>query len=288
MKHFLIYTNRNKDKGMEITERIRSFLEERGQRCTIMMKQPGWQFHQEKDSEEGDTSIPSDVDCMIILGGDGTMLQGARDVKKHNIPMIGVKLGTLGYMTEIEPNQLEAALERLVLGDYAIESRMMLNCKVYMKNEQEAEGWALNDIVVSRSGSLRMIHLHVYVNGQLLYNYQADGIIISTPTGSTGYNLSAGGPIVEPKAKLLLLTPVCSHSLNQRSIVLSPEDVIEIKIPNGRDGREQELEVSFDGSHGILLQTGDIIRIVKSEKTTEIIQLNQVSFLDVLHHKLSE
>jgi NAD+ kinase len=273
---------------MEMTNRIKSFLEIRGQRATVMVKKPGWQFYQERDTNEGDDSIPGGVDCMIILGGDGTMLQAARDVKKHAIPMIGVKLGTLGYMTEIEPDCIIEALDRLIREDYQIESRMLLTCKVSLISGEEAEGWALNDIVISRSGSLRMIYLQVYVNDQLLYNYQADGIIVSTPTGSTGYNLSAGGPIIEPKAKLLMLTPVSPHSLNQRSIVLSPEATIEVHIPDGRDGREQGLEVSFDGSHGIPLHTGDKIRIVKSEKTTDIIKLNQVSFLENLHHKLSE
>jgi NAD+ kinase len=288
MKHFLIYTNRNKDQGMEVTNRIKVYLEERGQRATIMVKKPGWQFHQEKDADVAGDGIPKDADCMIVLGGDGTMLQAARDVKRYAIPMIGVKLGTLGYMTEIEPDYIEDALERLIRGDYQIESRMLLTCKVSLTSGTEEEGWAMNDIVISRSGPLRMIYIQVYVNEQLLYNYQADGIIVSTPTGSTGYSLSAGGPIIEPKAKILMLTPVSPHSLNQRSIVLSPEATIEIHIPDGRDGREQGLEVSFDGSHGIKLHTGDVISIEKSEKTTDIIQLNQVSFLEVLHHKLSE
>ena len=129
---------------------------------------------------------------------------------------------------------------------------------------------------------------NIYVNGQFLNDYKADGMIITTPTGSTGYNLSAGGPLVEPRAKLIVLTPICPHSLNQRSIILSPEDVIEIEIPQGREGRIQTVEASFDGTHVIPLETGDRIRIVQSEKITEFIQLNQVSFLEVLHKKMSD
>ena len=133
-----------------------------------------------------------------------------------------------------------------------------------------------------------MFKFNIYVNGQFLNDYNADGMIVTTPTGSTGYNLSAGGPLVEPRAKLIMLTPICPHTLNQRSIILSPEDVIEIEIPQGRDERVQTVEASFDGSHVVPLRTGDRLRIVKSEKMTEFIHLNQVSFLEVLHKKMAE
>ena len=225
---------------------------------------------------------------MIVLGGDGTVLQAARETKKLHIPIIGVNLGTLGYMTEIEPANLKESLDRLIAGDYEQESRMMLNGKAYLSDGRTEEGWALNDIVITRSGSLQIIQFNIYVNGQFLNDYKADGMIITTPTGSTGYNLSAGGPLVEPRAKLIVLTPICPHSLNQRSIILSPEDVIEIEIPQGREGRIQTVEASFDGTHVIPLETGDRIRIVQSEKITEFIQLNQVSFLEVLHKKMSD
>ena len=287
MKHFLIYTNRHKDKNLAATERIRSYLQQKGQRVTVLIREPEYKNRYEKYCEEA-PDIPPGVDCMIVLGGDGTVLQAARETKKLLIPIIGVNLGTLGYMTEIEPGNLEEALERLIRGDYEQESRMMLNGKVCFQDKREDEGWALNDIVISRSGSLQIIKFNIYVNGQFLNNYNADGMIVTTPTGSTGYNLSAGGPLVEPRAKLIMLTPICPHTLNQRSIILSPDDVIEIEIPKGRDGRMQTVEANFDGSHVIPLCTGDHIRIVKSEKITEFIQLNQVSFLEVLHKKMSE
>lgn len=191
-------------------------------------------------------------------------------------------------MTEIEPSNLEEALSRLIAGDYRKESRMMLNGKVIRSSGMGEEGWALNDIVISRSGSLQIIKFNIYVNGQFLHDYKADGMIVTTPTGSTGYNLSAGGPLVEPKARLIVLTPICPHSLNQRSIILSPEDEITIEIPEGREGQSQTVEANFDGSHKVEMCTGDSIRIVQSEKTTEFIQLNQVSFLEVLHKKMRE
>ncbi len=224
---------------------------------------------------------------MIVLGGDGTVLQAVRETGSLHIPLIGVNLGTLGYLTEIEPAHLEEALEKLVAGEYEQENRMMLSGRVFLTEGGTEEDWALNDIVISRSGSLQIIRFHIYVNGQFLNSYDADGMIVTTPTGSTGYNLSAGGPLVEPGARLILLTPICPHSLNQRSIVLSPEDVVEIEIPLGRDGGGQRVEANFDGSHVIRLGTGDRIRILRSGKTTEFLRLNHVSFLEVLHRKMS-
>ena len=285
MKHFLIYTNRHKDRELRMTERIRAYLQEKGQCVTVKLCELKEQY---EGQEEATSDFPPEADCMIVLGGDGTMLQAVREIKRLSIPMIGVNLGTLGYMAEIEPAGLEESLDRLIRGDYEQECRMMLNGKVFFQNGKEDEGWALNDIVISRKGSLQVIHFNIYVNGQFLNHYSADGMIVTTPTGSTGYNLSAGGPLVEPRAKLIMLTPICPHTLNQRSIILSPEDTIEIEIPKGREERMQTVEANFDGRHVIPLCTGERIRIVKSEKTTEFIQLNQVSFLEVLHKKMSE
>jgi NAD+ kinase len=146
----------------------------------------------------------------------------------------------------------------------------------------------LNDIVISRCGTLKIVKLRVYVNGQFLCEYSADGVIVTTPTGSTGYNLSAGGPIVEPNAQLLMLTPICPHTLGARTIILSAEDEIEIEIPERTDGRRQEVEANFDGAGKIAIEAGDRIRIKKAEKSTKFMRINKVSFLEVLHKKLSE
>lgn len=288
MRHFLVYTNRHKDKNLVLTKKICDYLRQKGQKATVKTEEGDFKERISTDTDDIPADIPQDVDCMIVLGGDGTVLQAARETKKLHIPIIGVNLGTLGYMTEIEPANLKESLDRLIAGDYEQESRMMLNGKAYLSDGRTEEGWALNDIVITRSGSLQIIQFNIYVNGQFLNDYKADGMIVTTPTGSTGYNLSAGGPLVEPRAKLIVLTPICPHSLNQRSIILSPEDVIEIEIPQGREGRIQTVEASFDGTHVIPLETGDRIRIVQSEKITEFIQLNQVSFLEVLHKKMSD
>lgn len=287
MKHFLIYTNEHKDKDLAVTRRICSYLELKGQRATV---RTGEDRHRERTFSRGAGApaddIPGDVDCMLVLGGDGTVLQAARETKRLHIPIIGVNLGTLGYMTEIEPDNLEESLGRLLAGDYQRESRMMLNGKAFLGEDRTEEGWALNDIVISRNGPLQIIKFHIYVNGQFLHEYDADGVIVTTPTGSTGYNLSAGGPLVEPKARLIVVTPICPHTLNQRSIIFAPEDIVEIEIPMGREGRIQTVEANFDGSHVIPLRTGDRIRVAESEEGTEFIRLNRVSFLEVLHRKM--
>ncbi len=280
MKHFLIYTNHHKDIEGKTSKRIVEYLETKGQKATLITDREGCRF---KESD-----IPQDADCMLVLGGDGTVLQAARDNKVAKLPLIGVDMGTLGYLTEIEPGAVEEALDKLIASDYMIESRMMLKGQVYRNGEEILEDQALNDIVISRCGSLKIVKLKVYVNGQFLCEYSADGVIVTTPTGSTGYNLSAGGPIVEPKAQLLVLTPICPHTLSARSIILSADDVVEIEIPEGKDGQKQEIGANFDGTGMVSIYAGDRIRIVKSDKTTEIIKINKVSFLDVLHKKLSD
>lgn len=295
MKHFLIYTNKHKDKQLEITNRVCSYLEKRGQKVTLRIKETDWKHGADNSvtwnfSQDNSTTwnFPVDADCMIVLGGDGTVLQAVRETQKHQFPIIGINLGTLGYMTELEPSNLEDGLERLIAGEYHQVSRMMLKGVGYHPDGRTEEGWALNDIVISKINSLQLIKFIIRVNGQFLHEYSADGMIVTTPTGSTGYNLSAGGPLVEPEARLMVLTPICPHTLIQRSIVLSSEDVIEIEIPLGKEGMPQTVAASFDGSHNILLQTGDCIRVGKSEENAEFIQLNQVSFLEVLHKKMGE
>ena len=172
-----------------------------------------------------------------------------------DIPLIGVNLGTLGYLAEVESSHLEVALKQLTEDDFTCEKRMMLWGKFLPDGAEEGtseiKNYALNDIAITRKGSLQVLCFHIYVNEQYLCTYHADGVLLSTPTGSTGYNLSAGGPIVEPSAEFILLTPICPHTLNSRSIILSSEDVVEIVIPKGREGHVQCLEVNFDGSYNM-------------------------------------
>ncbi len=270
MKRFHVITNRLKDKNFEVTNFIKTFLVERGLQCTCAKE------------------IPDDTECMIVLGGDGTLLQAARETISREIPLIGVNLGTLGYLAEVECSKLEDALMCLITDNFQIEERMMIVGKALREETVLEEMYALNDIVVTRAGITQMIYYHVYVNGQLLNSYNADGIILSTPTGSTGYNMSAGGPIVEPNANLIVMTPICPHTIYARSIVLAAEDHIRIEIGVGRKENMQHACVNFDGEYTTSLETGDIVAIEQFAQKAKIIKINQVSFLATLHDKMSD
>ena len=282
-KRFLIYSNKFKDPQLRATNRIKDYLESKGQEVSLLIVDKDW-----KNGECLESCIPEDIDLILVLGGDGTVLQAARETIHVHVPLIGVNLGTLGFMTQIEMASFEPALDRLIEGDFRKESRMLLQGKAMLHDGEVREGLALNDVVISRSGPLRVILLRIFVNGSFLHEYQADGMIVTTPTGSTGYNLSAGGPLVEPGAKLLMLTPICPHSLNQRSIILSSEDEIEIEIPMGREGKEQTVMATLDGANSFFMTTGDRITIRKSAESAEFIQLSKVSFLDALHQKMKD
>lgn len=284
MEHFYVITNPTKDAELKTAHSIKEYLVGQGKTCIVDMgtKRPDKEGYTYKEQ------VSPDVDCVIVLGGDGTLLQAVIDLAERDIPFLGINLGTLGFLAEVNKSGIEDALKKLILDDYEIEKRMMLLGKSYDEQGIKDSARALNDIVITRKGSLQIINFNIYVNGEFLHRYHADGMIISTPTGSTGYNLSAGGPIVEPKANLILLSPICPHSMHNRSIVLSSEDMITVEIESGRDGEVQEVEAIFDGSHRVTLWTGEKIEIRKSKKTTGIVKLSQVSFLEILHRKMSD
>ena len=274
MNKFYIVTNYMKDGNKRTTSRIQDYLEARNKQCIFP----------EYDENHFiiPASIPADIDCAIVIGGDGTLIRASRVLVFEDIPILGVNLGTLGYLTEVEVQHLEAAIDQLLDGHYTIENRMML----YGKVADSKREIALNDIVVSRTGALRTVSFQLYVNGEFLNAYKADGIIISTPTGSTAYNLSAGGPIIEPTAAMLLVTPICSHALNKASIVFSADDEVVIELGPGRDGEDEEAVVSFDGTELTTLITGERIVIKKARETTKLIKLKNTSFLETLREKM--
>ena len=277
MKRFFLITNEVKDPQGTFTKKIADVIKKHGGEAICVAN----------DRLALAVGREADVDCALVLGGDGTLLRAARNITDSKIPLLGINLGTLGYLAEVESACVEEAVEKLLADEYVREERMMLNGRI-IAGEMEEERYALNDIVISRCGSLQILNVRIYVNGQFLNDYCADGVIVATPTGSTGYNLSAGGPIVEPSASLLLLTPICPHTLNTRSIVFAPEDVITVEIPPGKDGHEQMVEANFDGSYKAALRTGDRILIRRADRTTGIVRLNTESFLSVLHKKMSE
>ena len=275
MHTFHVMTNADKDRDCAVTKRICSYLEKKGCKCSFEVLK--------KDMSEAVFQDRTGIDCVIVSGGDGTMIQAA-DLVAGSDPMVGVNLGTLGFLEEIEVERLEEMLDRLVSDDYEIEERMMLSG--FRTKEQPYH--ALNDIVISRSGSLRVLNLEIYVNDLLLGIYTADGMIVSTPTGSTAYNLSAGGPIVEPDAAAILLTPICTHNLNSRAVVLSADDVVHIRIGENEYESEAIAAASFDGCRQIKLKPADSITIRRAPIVTKLIRLNRESFLKTLSKKFAE
>ena len=219
------------------------------------------------------------------------MLRAAHLVLGSEVPILGINLGTLGYLAEVEKGNWQEMIRLLLEGSYVIEQRMMLEGRMVERNGVTLEGGkilhGLNEAVIARDSAFRVLNFNVYVDGHLLNNLDADGIIISTATGSTAYNMSAGGPLVEPKAKLLLLTPICAHTLNTRSVVLSEDDSIVIEMVRNTRNEEILAKAVFDGGSSFPLQYGDRIEIKRSEEVTNLIKLSTRSFLSTLHRKLS-
>ena len=284
MDKFFIIANRQKDKELKTARKVEAYLNSKGKSCIL----------REETSEQKARSnhytdvekIPKDVECIIVIGGDGTLLQAARDVVNRQIPLLGINMGTLGYLAEIDRSSIDGALNHLMLDEYTIEKRMMLNGKVYHKEELIAEDVALNDIVIGRDGPLHVTRFHNYVNGEFLNSYTADGIIIATATGSTGYSLSAAGPIVSPETNILIMTPVAPHTLNTRSVIFPAEDEITVEIGEGSQGCEAKAVVSFDGDTNVPMRTADRVAIRRSVKDTQIIKISNISFLEVLRRKM--
>lgn len=285
MDKFYVITNCLKDEKLETTGEIKSYLEKYGKIC-ILQEESGFGRslkYRFTDAEK----IPEDVECIIVLGGDGTLIQAARDTIHKQIPLLGINMGTLGYLAEIDKDNISTALDHLIMDEYTLERRMMLKGIGYRGDESIVEDIALNDIFIGRNGHVRMINLNIYVNNEYLCSYNADGVVISTPTGSTGYSLSAGGPIIAPSASMILMTPVAPHTLNSRSIVFSANDIIEVEIGKGHKTVTEEAEVTFDGDTFKKLITGDRIRISKSTNDTKTVKISNISFLEILRKKMS-
>jgi len=212
-----------------------------------------------------------------------------------NVPILGINLGTVGFLAEIEKNHTIDALNKLFDDDYVVENRIMLrgelykgNCHISSDDKYFYEGYALNDIVITRMGLSRIISMQIYVNDQLIDDYRGDGVIISTPTGSTAYNLSAGGPIIASKADVMVITPICPHSLSPRSVVVSADDTIKVVIRESKKTQPDEAIATFDGQNVIELGTNDKIIIKKAEFVTKLIRLNNTSLFEVLRSKLNK
>ena len=284
MKKFALLTNYSKDKRLVYTRMIKTYITENGGSYWI----PRYISEPDKDGDQryDFSDMPEDIECVLVLGGDGTLLQAARELRQRHIPLLGINLGTLGFLTSAEKSELPKCLDSVLDDSCSIDERMMLEGVAYHGSEKIQMNIALNDVIIARAGFSRLVELKIYVNGELLSIYNADGIIVSTPTGSTGYSLSAGGPIIFPQTDVIVITPICPHSLQARSLVVSGEDRIMIEIGRRRKTQKEEAMVTFDGRSAQELETGDRIEIYKAQETTQLIRLKGRSFYQALQNKI--
>lgn len=277
MKHFYIIANLDKEYVQEARTLIRTYLEEKGAVC--LLQEPGGSRGQ--NTHISRDLVPPETECVITIGGDGTLIQAARDLAGRNIPMLGVNRGHLGFLNQVSRQEDMAPVMDALLEDrYQLEHRMMIQGRVYRGEQLLAEDIALNEIAVTRRDPLKVLRYSVYVNDEYLNEYAADGVLVATPTGSTAYNLSAGGPVIAPAARMMVLTPICSHALNARSIVLAPEDRVQIRVENSGQ------VVSFDGDTSMELEAGDRISITSGRVETVMVKLKQISFMQNLSNHL--
>lgn len=283
MRKFYIIANTFKDPDLAVAQQVQSKLTELGGECLIQKFVQTGRVHNYKYTNPA--RVPEDVDCILVLGGDGTVLRASRDLIERDVPIFGINLGTLGYLAEIGADDIESALPKLVLDEYILEERMTLSGSVYHEGRELISDIAMNDIVIARSGKLRVMDFRISVNGRFLNSYSADGIIVATPTGSTGYSLSVGGPIVSPAASMILVTPIAPHTLTSRSVIL-PDDVT-VKVEIGERVGHETAEATFDGDTSVDMTCRDYIEVKKSERMVQFVKIDQISFLEILRRKMS-
>lgn len=290
MDKFYVISNNGKSGSRKLAQYVRDYLVTRGCRCKL----DSGVYAEAADDHEwfrytNPQAVPDDTQAILVIGGDGTMLQAARDLRYKGIPMMGINRGTLGYLAEVDSDNVEYALDCLMDDQYTVEERMLLYGEVKKTDGTlVTSDHALNDIVLSRSSGLDVNDFNIYVDGVLLNKYVADGIIIATPTGSTAYNLSAGGPIVDPKAFSILLTPISPHSLNKRSIVLDADSLIIVEVVKRTDKRFIPVQLCYDGNGAGLMEAGDRILIHKAAERASILKIKHISFMETVRRKMSE
>ena len=283
MKNFCIVSNSYKDKNLKLANSISEYIISQGGKCFVS---------DNVDGKTGDFRIlnaedfPDDLECIISIGGDGTLLHAAKDLIMLDVVFVGVNKGTLGFLAEISPDNVRESVDRLLSDMFNVESRMMLKGEIIRNGSVIYTSAVLNDIVIHRAADMAITDYNVFVNEQPLGNFEADGIILSTPTGSTAYNLSAGGPVARPDSHMIMLTPICPHTLANRSLIFSENDEIEVKIGQSRTPNEEKRTVSFDGDGVFNVISDDIIRIRVADETTEIAKIDEGSFLQAIRDKL--
>lgn len=282
MKGLAIVPNWNKVNVRETVFEIISFL--RQEKVSFYLDQEGADELGMPEHYAPVSGWRNLVDMVLVLGGDGTILQVARSLVDSGLPIIGINLGDMGFLTAMEISELNKGLEQVLAGEYEVQNRMMLSAKVVRGGKEMASYEALNDIVISKGPFSRIIELFTYINHDFLEKFPGDGVIISTPTGSTGYSLSAGGPIVNPALNVIIITPICPHLLHHRSVIVHEEDEIRMKVMT----RHAEVVLTVDGQMGFTLQNEDEVIVKNSKNKTKLVNFKEKTFYNLLHYKLKK
>ncbi|HHU60912.1 MAG: NAD(+)/NADH kinase [Bacillota bacterium] len=263
-----IVPHTGKPVAMTLTDEVAMYLQE---------KNVSYQIILEPSSEN-----LSKFDVAIILGGDGTLLNAARLASVVHVPVFGVNVGHLGFLTEVETDGIFPAIDKLLAGNYKMEKRMLVSATVRRDQEEISTHLALNDFVITRGTFARIIDLSIFIDKQHVTDYVADGVIVSTPTGSTAYSLSAGGPIIEPLLESICITPICPHSLSSRSVLARPQSEVDVRLNDARE----DVMFTIDGQYGVPLRTGDQVTIKKAEKPALFVKISGRGFFQVLHSRM--
>lgn len=272
MKKIGIYVNINKDKNLSVTNKICQCVENAGFECKILID------YKNNDESQNNEELIKDQDLLIVLGGDGTILRIASFAARENIPILSVNLGHLGFLTELELSEFEEGIKKIKNNDFFVEERMMLACNV-----NGNEFLALNDVCLQRASRVRLLKFNAYAGDEYIDSLSADGVLVSSPTGSTAYSLSAGGPIVSPKLSLLLMTPICAHTLRARPIVFSDDEILKFNTAD-----KCGFTVICDGTQIKDNEVITSVEISKSKYVLKLINFKQKSFFDRLQTKFVE
>ncbi len=284
MKNIFLITNEEKDKGLKFTNELIEFLSEENKNI-YMENNLG--LYSDKIKLVKDEELKN-IDLAIVLGGDGTIIRASKKLAKNNIPLVGINLGSLGFLADIEQNKYKERLTEIFNGDFITINRSMLRAEVIdsKTGEMVFAGDGLNDVVIAREGVSHMLAFSVDVNDSFVNDYSADGVIISTSVGSTAYNLSAGGPILAPNSRATVISPICPHSLSDRSIVLSNRDEIKINFDNNRTAWKTGVIVAIDGAKSFEISTGQYVEVRKSKYVTTLVKVKEYDFYKSLRYKL--
>jgi len=282
LKKFGLVVNLNKKGVQRFVEQITCWLEERD--CQVMIKEDTARMIGLSRLAVSQEQLFDQAQCIIVFGGDGTMLWTARKVAQAGTPLIGINMGHLGFLTEIDVPEALVDLSKILAGQYFVEERMMLEAAVYRDGTTVEHAVGLNDVVISKGAIARLIQMDTYVNDYFVNKYHADGLIIASPTGSTAYSLSAGGPLVSPDHDLILLTPICPHSLWARPVVTAPDSVIKIAVLS--DGGAVTLTI--DGQYVFSLRQNDEIVVRQAPQKAKFLRITGRNFFEILRKKLKE